>query len=104
MIATASVLAWRLPMLGAMMWNPTPARRAEALLMITEKQAAFAQGVIGANAAAAKASLSLLSKSLAGSLKAGDLRRASDRIAAAAHKPADKAVKANARRLKGRKI
>ena len=72
--------------------------------MITEKQAAFTKGMIDANAAAAAATLSLWGKSLAGTLKANDLQKASDRITAAAHKPADRALHANARRLKGRKI
>jgi hypothetical protein len=40
--ATATVLAWRLPMLWAMAFDPTPRRRAEALRMITEKSAAAA--------------------------------------------------------------
>ena len=104
MIATASVLAWRLPMLSMMLWDSTPRRRAEALRMITEKQAALAEGVIHAGTAAAAASLSLWGKSLTGTLTKRDLQRASDRIGAAAHAPAVRAVKANARRLKGRKI
>jgi len=44
-IAAAQVLSFRLPMLWAMACSPTPARRAEAMKMIVEKQMAVIEGM-----------------------------------------------------------
>jgi hypothetical protein len=88
--ATATVLAWRLPMLWAMALNPTPRRRAEALRMITEKTAAATEAIVGAQAELA---LSFLKPSRSGAAKMVD----------AALKPARRRVKANAKRLKRRR-
>jgi hypothetical protein len=86
--ATATVLAWRLPMLCAMALNPTPRRRTEALRMISEKTAAAAEAVIGAQA---ELVLSLLRP------KQGAV---TDKIAEAMLKPARRRLKANARRVR----
>ena len=103
-IATASVLAWRMPMLWAMTLDSTPKRRAEALRMVTEKQAALAQGIIGAQVAASQEAMTLWTKGLFGTLKPRDVTAAAGRIARAGHAPAIRSVKSNARRLKTRKI
>jgi hypothetical protein len=95
--AAAQVLAFRLPMLWAMSLSPTPARRAEAVRMIVEKQMAMAEGLN----AAALAALTEWLKILAGqSLSAETL---SARVMAAAAKPGRRRVKANAKRLGRRK-
>src|SRR3954464_7571590 len=85
--ATATVLAWRLPMLWAMAFDPTPRRRAEALRMITEKSAAAAEAVVGAQA---EMMLSFLKPS----------RGATSKILDAVLKPSRRRIRANARRLK----
>lgn len=102
--ATASVLAWRLPMLWAMGIESTPRRRAEALRMVAEKQAALAEGMVRANLTASQEAMALWSKGLFGTLKSKDVKAAANRIARAGHAPAIRSVKANARRLKSRKI
>jgi hypothetical protein len=91
-VAAATVLGFRLPMLWAMTFDPTPERRAEALRMVTEKSAAVAEGFAAAWTEAALAGLQMAT----GVNPAG-------RIAAAALRPARRKVKANARRLKRRK-
>jgi hypothetical protein len=88
--ATATVLAWRLPMLWAMAFDPTPRRRAEALRMITEKSAAAAEAVVGAPA---EMMLSFLKPS----------QGATSKILDAALKPSRRRVRANAKRLKARR-
>jgi len=51
-MAAARVLSFRLPMLWAMTFSPTPARRAEAMKMIVEKQMAVLEGMNAAALAA----------------------------------------------------
>lgn len=58
-LATAQVLAWRLPMLGLMMADPNPARQREAVRMVTEKQTAMVAGAFEAQAVLARAWLSM---------------------------------------------
>src|SRR4051794_7518983 len=89
--AAATVLTWRLPMLWAMALDPTPRRRAEALRMITEKSAAAAEAMVGAQTELMLSFLRPPSTSNA------------DRIAEAMLKPARRCVRANARRLKTRR-
>ena len=89
--ATATVLAWRLRMLWAMVLNPTSRRRAEARRMITEKSAAAAEAIVGAQAELA---LSFLNPSRG---------KNGNRITEAMLKPARRRVRANARRLKHRR-
>lgn len=95
--AAAQVLAFRLPMLWAMAWSPSPARRVEALRMITEKQAAVAEGM---NAASLEA-LSQWMKLVSG--QGISAEAAGKRIMQAAQRPAARRMRANARRLKRRK-
>ncbi|MGE0004536.1 MAG: hypothetical protein AB7S92_02985 [Parvibaculaceae bacterium] len=95
-LAAAQVLAFRLPMLWAMTLSPTPARRAEAVKMIVEKQAAAAEGIN----AAAFAAFTQWMEMLAGRTSAGT---AMTRLADAAARPARRRIKANARRLRRRK-
>ena len=96
-IAAAQVLTFRLPMLWAMALSPTPARRAEAVKMIVEKQMAVAEGMNAATLAAFTQGM----KMIAGQrLSAGAV---SASIVAAAVKPSRRRVKANARRLRRRK-
>jgi len=89
--ATATVLAWRLPMLWAMALDPTSRRRAEAWRMITEKSAAAAEAIVGAQAELA---LSFLNPSRG---------KNGNRISKAMLKPVRRRVRANARRLKRRR-
>lgn len=91
-MATASVLAWRLPMLWAMAWHPTPKRRAEALRMVTEKSAAAAEGMAAAWSEAALAGIGMMGKN------------PMEKITEAALKPARRTVRANARRLRRKRI
>jgi hypothetical protein len=89
--AAAAVLAWRLPMLWAMTLDPTPRRRAEALRMITEKSAAAAEAMVGAQA---ELMLALLRS---------PGHKTAEKITSAMVKPARRRMKANAARLKRRK-
>jgi hypothetical protein len=91
--AAAQVLAFRLPMLMAMAWSPTPARRAEVAKMIVEKQMAVAEGM---NAAALE-SFSQWMKMLSGQHVSTEA--AGRRIMNAASRPSHRRVRANARRL-----
>ena len=95
--ATAQVLAFRLPMLWAMAWSPTPARRAEAMKMVVEKQMAVAEGM---NAAALEG-FSQWMKAVSGQSISAEA--AGKRMMRAASRPSEKRVRANARRLGRRK-
>ena len=88
--AAATVLAWRLPMLWAMTFSPTPRRRAEAIRMVVEKSAAVAEAAVGAQTALA---LSFLKPR-------GDI--ATDVMEAIA-KPMRRRLNANARRVRRRR-
>jgi hypothetical protein len=96
-IATAQVLSFRLPMLWAMTFSPTPARRAEAVRMIVEKQMALAEGM---NAAALSA-LATWMKFAGGQRIPAEM--AGQEITKAATRPVQRRVRANARRLKRRR-
>lgn len=96
-VAAAQVLSFRLPMLWAMALSPTPARRAEAMRMIVEKQMAVMEGM---NAAALSALATWMK--LAGG-QAVSAQAASQDVMQAALRPGQRRVKANARRLKQRK-
>ena len=96
-IAAAQVLSFRLPMLWAMAWSPTPARRAEAVKMIVEKQMAVAEGIN----AAALAALAQWMKIASGQSLPVEI--VSARIVEAAVRPGRRRVRANARRLGRRK-
>ncbi|MFL5258368.1 MAG: hypothetical protein ACJ8AS_01340, partial [Hyphomicrobiales bacterium] len=87
----ATVLAWRLPMLGMMIFEPSPRRRAEAVRMIAEKQAALAEAIVSTQA---ELMLNLLDPSRS---------RTTEGMADAALAPVRRRVKANARRLKRRR-
>ena len=95
--AAAQVLAYRLPMLWAMTLSPTPARRAEAVKMIVEKQMAVAEGI---NAAALAALAQWMKVASGQSLP---VETVSARIVEAAVRPGRRRVRANARRLGRRK-
>jgi len=96
-LAAARVLSFRLPMLWAMAFSPTPARRAEAVKMIVEKQMAIVEGM---NAASLSAFATWMKLAGGQSVSAETLGR---EIAKAAMRPGQRRVKANARRLKPRK-
>ena len=96
-IAAAQVLTFRLPMLWAMAFSPTPQRRAEAVKMIVEKQMAVAEGIN----AAALAALAQWMKLASGQSLAVETMSA--RIVEAAVRPGRRRVRANARRLGRRK-
>jgi hypothetical protein len=84
-------------MLWAMVLSPTPARRAEAVKMIVEKQMAVAEGLN----AAALAAFTEWPKAAAGQRSSAEAMSA--RIMGEAVKPGRRRVKANARRLGRRK-
>ena len=88
--ATATVLAYRLPMLWLMAWKPTTGRSAEAFRMITEKMVATATATVNVQA--------LLVSSL---LRTGS-NPPPEKLMDAALAPALKRVRANAKRLKRR--
>lgn len=94
--ATAAVLAARLPMLWSMGVNPTMAHQAEVRRMVSEKLAAVSEGAM---AASMQASLEWFN---AFTRTSWSPQAAAGRITSAALAPADKTVKANARRLKRR--
>jgi len=96
-LAAAQVLAFRLPMLWAMALSPTPARRAEAVKMIVEKQMAVAEGL---NAAALSALATWMKLATGRTVSAP---AAAARLAKAATRPGERRVRANARRLARRK-
>jgi hypothetical protein len=96
-IDAAQVLALRLPMLWAMALSPTPARRAEAVKMIVEKQMAVAEGLNAATLAAFTEWLKVMSG------QRFSVETMSARIVDAAVKPGRRRVKANAKRLGRRK-
>jgi hypothetical protein len=96
-LAAAQVLAFRLPMLWAMALSPTPSRRAEAVKMIVEKQMAVAEGI---NAAALAALAQWLKVASGQGLTVETI---GSRVVEAAVRPARRRVRANARRLGGRK-
>jgi hypothetical protein len=96
-IEAARVLSFRLPMLWAMALSPTPARRAEALRMIVEKQMAAVESVNAATLAAVMAWLEL-----AGG-QSVSAQKATEGILRAARRPGERRLKANARRLRRRR-
>src|SRR4051812_41362174 len=87
--ATAAVLAWRLPMLGMMAFDPSPRRRAEAIRMVVEKCAALAEAMVNVQA---ELTLTALGHSRPGAIGVANVALA----------PARRRLKANARRLKRR--
>jgi hypothetical protein len=96
-MAAAQVLSFRLPMLWAMALSPTPARRAEAVKMIVEKQMAVAEGL---NAAAFAAFTQWMKVVSGQSLSAQTI---GTKVIDAAAKPGRRRMRANARRLARRK-
>lgn len=96
-IAAAQVLSFRLPMLWAMAFSPTPERRVEAVRMIAEKQMAMAEGL---NAAALSALATWMKLAMGGRVSASS---ATSRMVKAATRPTGRRVRANARRLSRRK-
>ncbi|QIG47962.1 hypothetical protein G5V57_09670 [Nordella sp. HKS 07] len=96
-IAAAQVLSFRLPMLWAMAFSPTPERRAEAVRMIAEKQMAVAEGL---NAAALSALATWMKLASGQSVSAST---AASRMVKAATRPGERRMRANARRLSRRR-
>ena len=96
-LAAAQVLSFRLPMLWAMAFSPTPERRAEAVRMIAEKQMAVAEGL---NAAALSALATWMKLATGSQVSAS---AAASRMVTAARRPGERRVRANARRLSRRK-
>jgi hypothetical protein len=91
--ATAMVLAHRVPMLWAMGFGASPRQRAEAHQMVAEKFTAGAEGAM-------MASLQMQREWFAAFTRWGwRPQAAAKRVAGAAMRPAQRAVKANARRL-----
>ena len=96
-IAAAQVLSFRLPMLWAMAFSPTPARRGEAVRMIVEKQMAVIEGLHAASLSALATWMRVANG------KSISAEAAGEEIAKAAMRPVQRRVRANARRLKRRK-
>ena len=87
------VIAWRLPLLAAWMVQPSAATGREIARMVSEKQAAAALGLIGAQEAWFRAWLS-------GSLHSAGLAA---EMTAAAEAPALRTLRGNTRRLSRRR-
>lgn len=96
-IAAAQVLSYRLPMLWAMAFSPTPARRAEAVKMIVEKQMVVAESMNAAGLSALASWMKLMSGQAVSPDTVGKT------MINAAMRPGQRRIRANARRLKRRK-
>jgi hypothetical protein len=101
-MATATVLGVRLPMLWAMTLDPTPARRTEAMRMVSEKSAAFAAGAMAAQQQMMMEAMGFWMKAATGGLTPGHAAGAFTRAMEKGAAPARKSLKANARRLSRR--
>lgn len=97
--AAAAVLGARLPMLWAMSFDPTPARRAEAARMVNEKTAAFALGAMRAQQQMFAEAMGFWMKAASGNVSAFDAHAAASRVMESGAAPARASMKANARRL-----
>jgi hypothetical protein len=98
-MAAATVLGVRLPMLMAMAYDPTPARRAEAGRMISEKTTAFALGAIGAQQQMFTEAMGFWMRAATGRLPSFEVTGAARRVIESGTAPARASMKANARRL-----
>lgn len=98
-LATAQVLAWRLPMLGLAATAPTPRRTLEMQRMLAEKQVALASGLWAAQTAVATGWFGFWTSGADPAAAA----RLVDSAQSAFLAPGRKTLKANARRLGKRK-
>ena len=98
-LAASQVMPWRLAMLGLMAFDPNAGRRREATRMVVEKPAAAMLGLLEAQALMTRTWFDLWTS---GTGWAG-LPLLPLRLAEAVAAPGDRAVKANARRLKRRR-
>ena len=92
-LAAAMTIGQRLPILWWGMVSPSPSANAEARRMVSEKQLAFAEGMMGAQAELMKLAMTpwwLWT------------RNAAAAVSHAATGPASRQVRANARRLGGK--
>jgi hypothetical protein len=101
-MAAATVLGARLPMLWAMSFDPTPARRAEAARMVSEKTTAFAAGAIAAQQQMMAEAMGFWMRAATGRFSPGDASGAFTRVMEKGAAPARASMKANARRLSKR--
>lgn len=97
-----SIVAHRVRMLCMMVLNPTPRRRREATRMVTEKIEAACEGALAIQLETLKQAQSLCLDAWNAGL-AGRLARAGRRIVQAGRAPANRRIRANGRRLGGRK-
>jgi hypothetical protein len=88
-LSAAEVIARRMPTLWMLPFLPTHGAQAETVRMVTEKQAALAEGLAA-----------VWFKAMTGTLKASDLARAQDRVHTAAMAPAGRRLRANVKRLR----
>jgi hypothetical protein len=98
-MAAAAVLGARIPMLWAMSFDPTPARRTEAARMVNEKTAAFAIGAMRAQQQMFTEAMGFWLRAARGTLSPFDAADATSRVMASGAAPARASMKANARRL-----
>jgi hypothetical protein len=101
--ATTETIVRRLPILWWAAVDPTPARTAEALRMVSEKQAAFANGMLRANQQMMIEGLTAWSSMMRGLNPFLSIHQAANRVTEAAAAPSIARVKANARRLRKRR-
>ena len=98
-MAAATVLGARLPMLWAMAYDPTAARRTEARRMVSEKSSAFALGALQAQQQMITEALGFWARAMRGTLSPFDGANAAKRVMDKGAAPARASMKANARRL-----
>jgi hypothetical protein len=102
-IAAAEVIARRMPLFWWAAFAPNAGHQAEIARMVSEKNAAFLEGLFAANSRAAQEAIALWGKAMTGRLGHDALSSATSRILHAAGAPATRRVKANHKRLRRRK-
>lgn len=98
--ATAEVIARRMPLIWWVAVGPNPARQAEMVRMVAEKNVALLEGMAAANFKLASEAFALWGKVMTGALSHDAVPQAMARIAHASTVPAARRVKVNRRRLR----
>jgi hypothetical protein len=101
-LSAAEVIARRMPVLWWAMAAPNAARQGEVARMVTEKNAAFVEGLIAAQFQAGREALDFWTRAMTGRNGHDAVAQSASRILSAAAGPATRRVKANARRLRKR--
>src|SRR3954447_24636369 len=99
MLDAAAVVNARLPGLWMLALDPTSMRQREAVRMVTEKQAALAEGAVAAAGACMSEGFRFWTNVLTGRFDLSDTVGAGHRVLAASLAPAQRKMSANRRRL-----